>query len=277
MVDLLDEALAQTATWPAANVSAAVVAPDGPIATVGDLDHRFALASVTKPLAALGCLIAVEEGTLDLDEPAVPDEARDVTVRHLLAHAGGYGFDTGLLQPPGRTRIYSNTGFDALANHLTARAGIPATEYVTEAVFVALDMRSTDLRLDSLAYGATSTVSDMIRTAQELMRPTLVHTETLHSARSVQFPGLDGVLPGFGRQTPNDWGLGFEIRGHKSPHWTGSANAPSTFGHFGAAGTFIWVDPNLDHALVVLTDEPFGPWARHRWPELNDAVVSALS
>jgi len=140
-----------------------------------------------------------------------------------------------------------------------------------------LDMRSTDLRLDSLAYGATSTVSDMIRTAQELMRPTLVHAETLHSARSVQFPGLDGVLPGFGRQTPNDWGLGFEIRGHKSPHWTGSANAPSTFGHFGAAGTFIWVDPNLDHALVVLTDEPFGPWARHRWPELNDAVVSALS
>ena len=37
------------------------------------------------------------------------------------------------------------------------------------------------------------------------------------------FPGLTGVLPGYGHQKPNDWGLGFEIRDAKSPHWTGAA------------------------------------------------------
>ena len=58
-------------------------------------------------------------------------------------------------------------------------------------------------------------------------------------ATDVQFPGLTGVLPGFGVQRPNDWGLGFEIRDAKSPHWTGSANSGRTYGHFGQSGTFI--------------------------------------
>ncbi len=52
------------------------------------------------------------------------------------------------------------------------------------------------------------------------------------------------MLPGFGVQRPNDWGLGFEIRDAKSPHWTGSANSGRTYGHFGQSGTFIWVDPD---------------------------------
>ena len=59
----------------------------------------------------------------------------------------------------------------------------------------------------------------------------------------MQFPGLVGVLPGFGRMDPNDWGLGFELRDAKSPHWTGARNSPRTFGHFGGSGTFLWVDP----------------------------------
>ena len=67
---------------------------------------------------------------------------------------------------------------------------------------------------------------DCCGSAAELLAPTLIAPETLAEATSVQFPGLDGVLPGFGRQTPNDWGLGFELRDAKSPHWTGSLNSP---------------------------------------------------
>jgi CubicO group peptidase (beta-lactamase class C family) len=89
----------------------------------------------------------------------------------------------------------------------------------------------------------------------------------------VQFPGLDGVLPGFGVQRPNDWGLGFEIRDGKSPHWTGAANSPGTFGHFGQTGTFLWVDPAAELALVVLTDRAFGDWAHSVMPELSDGVL----
>ncbi len=91
------------------------------------------------------------------------------------------------------------------------------------------------------------------------------------------FPGLAGVLPGFGRQNPNDWGFGVEIRDGKSPHWTGRRNSAQTFGHFGQSGTFLWVDPVAGLVLAFLGDRPFGPWATSAWPALSDAVVVAYT
>jgi CubicO group peptidase (beta-lactamase class C family) len=93
----------------------------------------------------------------------------------------------------------------------------------------------------------------------------------------VQFAGLSGVLPGFGRWDPNDWGLGFELKDAKQPHWTGSRNSPRTFGHFGGSGTFLWVDPELDAALMCLSDREFDDWALEAWPVLSDAVIAELS
>jgi len=112
---------------------------------------------------------------------------------------------------------------------------------------------------------------------RELLAPTLVAAETLAEATAIQFPGLPGVLPGFGRQEPNDWGLGMELRDRKSPHWTGSRNSERTFGHFGRSGTFLWVDPEPGIALACLTDLEFGEWAARAWPELSDAVLEELS
>jgi CubicO group peptidase (beta-lactamase class C family) len=73
---------------------------------------------------------------------------------------------------------------------------------------------------------------------------------------------------------PNDWGLGFELRNTKSPHWTSSRNSPATFGHFGASGTFLWVDPEAGIACGVLTDLEFADWAKDAWPRLGDAVLA---
>ena len=100
---------------------------------------------------------------------------------------------------------------------------------------------------------------------------------TLDAATVTAFPGLIGVLPGVGRFDPLDWGLGFELRDAKDPHWTGSRNSPATFGHFGGAGAFLWVDPALDRALVCLTDRDFGPWALEAWPPFSDAVIAGLA
>ena len=75
------------------------------------------------------------------------------------------------------------------------------------------------------------------------------------------------MLPGFGRQPHCDWGLGFEIRDSKEPHWTGSRNSPRTFGHFGRSGSFLWVDPDAGLACVAIADRDFGDWARQAaWP-----------
>lgn len=272
---VLARALWDTDRWGADHVAAAVIGPNGATAAIGEVDRPFRLASVTKLLTAWACLVAVEEGTLELDASAGPDVPEGVTVRHLLAHAGGYGFDSPPLAPLGTRRIYSNTGFDALAEHLADQAGMAAADYVAAAVLEPLRMSETDLRERSLAHGAWSTVRDLTRFAGELLAPTLIAGATLVEATTVQFPGLDGALPGVGTQSPNDWGLGFELRGHKAPHWTGTTNSPGTFGHFGGAGTFLWVDPAIDHALVVLTDRDFGPWALDAWPTLSDAAVAA--
>src|SRR5436190_22663267 len=86
----------------------------------GPREHVFRWASVTKLVTALAALVAAEEGVIDLDEPAGPEGS---TVRHLLAHASGLPFEPGA--PTGRPeqrRIYSNVGFETLAEHVTGRA-----------------------------------------------------------------------------------------------------------------------------------------------------------
>src|SRR5699024_11483971 len=81
----------------------------------------------------------------------------------------------------------------------------------------------------------------------------------------------------YGRQTPCPWGLGFEIHGEKKPHWMGE-NMPATVaGHFGQSGTFLWFAPEQGLAAVVLTDEPFGEWAKDRWPAFNAQLWEAMA
>jgi CubicO group peptidase (beta-lactamase class C family) len=264
-------ALDALAAWPVDHAAGAVVVRTGVRETAGDTGWVTPLASVTKPLFALACLVAVEEGTLALDAPAGPPGA---TVRHLLAHASGLPFEGDTpLAPPGRRRIYSNTGFDVLGETLAAAAGMTAAGYLAEAVLGPLGMGATELR-GSPAKDAWSSVADLARLAAELLAPTLVAAETLADATAEQFPGLAGVVPGLGRFDPNPWGLGFELKGAKSPHWTAPSGSPRTFGHFGGAGTFLWVDPDARVACAVLTDRDFGDWARDRWPDLSAAVLS---
>ena len=264
------EALRQIETWPARHAAAAVVAADGVLATRGETEREFRWASVTKPVTALAALVAAEEGAIDLDEPAGPEGS---TVRHLLAHASGLPLNEGPpIAPPGKRRIYSNAGFEALAAHVAERAEMPFGVYLAAAVLQPLGLRAQ--LLASPAWGLQGTLADLARLARELLAPTLVAPETLAEATEVAVPGLVGVLPGYGRQERNDWGLGFELRDEKRPHWTGARNSPRTFGHFGAAGTFLWVDPDAGLALAVLTDEEFGTWAKAAWPRLADAVVA---
>ena len=259
------------ASWPVTTAAGAVVEAGGTVAEAGPADWQTRIASVTKPLVALACLVAVEEGTLDLDAPAGPPGS---TVRHLLAHASGLPF-TGAtpIARPGTRRIYSNTGFEAAADALAAGTGMTVGAYMAEAVLDPLGMASTELR-GSPAKDVWSTVADLARFARELLAPTLVAPATLAEATSEQFPGLAGVVPDLGSFDPNPWGLGVEIKGTKAPHWTAPGGSPRTFGHFGGSGTFLWVDPDAARACVVLTDREFGDWALPLWSAVSADVLA---
>ena len=264
------DALRQIDDWGAEHASAGVVRGGDVIGTHGPRDVELRWASVTKLAVALATLIAAEEGILDLDEPAGPEGS---TVRHLLAHASGLPFEGDApIAKPGQRRIYSNTGFERLAEHVARAAEMPFAEYLHAAVLTPLGMKA-ELR-GSAAAGIHGTLDDMLLLARELQSPTLVAPETFAEATSVQFPGLAGVLPGFGRWDPNDWGIGFELRDEKERHWTGTRNSPRTFGHFGGSGTFLWVDPDAGLACALVTDREFDDWALTAWPKLSDAVLA---
>ena len=262
------QALRQVDDWPCEQVAVAVAGRAD--AVHGAADRVFPWASVTKLATAVAVLVAAEEGLVELDEPAGPPGS---TLRHLLAHASGLPFDVGRpVSPPGRRRVYSNYGFEVAAELVAERAEMPFGEYFA-AVWAGAGLEL----FGSPGSGATGTIEALLAVARELLAPGRVARETLDEATAVQFPGLAGVLPGFGRQDPNDWGLGFELRDAKTPHWTGSRNSPRTFGHFGRSGTFLWVDPVAGLALACLTDRPFGPWAAEAWPRLADDVLAESS
>jgi CubicO group peptidase (beta-lactamase class C family) len=267
------DALRQVESWEVGTAAIAVVGPDGVRARVGPHDRPLPWASVTKLATALAALVAAEEGAIDLDAPAGPPGS---TVRHLLAHASGLPTDGRTpIAKPGERRIYSNAGFEVLAESVAGAAEMPFEEYLRLAVFEPLGLGAA-LR-GSPASAIEGSLDDLATLARELLAPSLVAPETLGEATNVAFPGLVGVLPGFGRMEPNDWGLGFELRDAKEPHWTGTRNSAATFGHFGRSGTFLWVDPEARLALACLTGRQFDDWAKEAWPRLSDAVLLGYS
>lgn len=273
----MSDVLAAIDDWAPTTVAVGVTDASQTLGTHGPVEQVLPLASVTKPLAAYAVLVAVQDGLVHLDEPAGPTADAGATVRHLLAHTSGLPFeDDAPSQSPERQRVYSNLGFEVLGELVAERAGMPFADHLDHAVLEPLDMRDTALE-GSPAAGVTGTVEDLLRFARELLEPTLVDRDLVRTATSVAYEGLSGVLPGYGRQEANDWGLGFEIKDAKSPHWTGQRLPASTFGHFGQQGGFLWVDPQARIACTSLADQAFGRWSKRAWPDFSDAVHAAFA
>jgi CubicO group peptidase (beta-lactamase class C family) len=278
-------ALDQLREFPVPTVAGAVLV-DGVVAdSAGPLDHRFRLASIAKTITAWAILIAVEEGIVTLDDEVGPPPTTGVrTLRHLLTHAGGYGFDGAEpIVSPERNRIYSNTGIEVAADHVSTAAAMPFRDYLQLGLLEPLEMTATELT-GSPAHAMWSNVRDLTRFMREVTAPTLISRSTADDAVRPHFASLGGIVPGVGRFDTCPWGMGFEIRGDKSPHWTGTRNSAATYGHFGGAGTMMWLDPAArpDHSLglVVLTDRSFDEWADEalrRWPAVSDAVIEEFS
>ena len=255
-------------------VTGSPVTDIGVLHEAGDVDEIFPLASVTKPIVAWSALVAVDRGLLDLDAPAGAPAPDGATIGHLLSHSSGIAADSDeRLASPGTRRIYSNRGIEILGQWLQEATGTPLETWVETTVLEPLGMASV-LIPGSPAHSGEGSARDLSLFARELAAPRLVSSALAERARTPVLPGLDGILPGYGRQAPNPFGLGVEVRGNKSPHWTGKGNSPRTFGHFGQSGSFIWVDPVAGRQAVFLGAEPFGPVHRRTWPALGDQILA---
>jgi CubicO group peptidase (beta-lactamase class C family) len=267
--------------WPVRRGGAAVVTPtevreqwvEGTDPAV-----ELPIASVTKLLTTVAALAAVQAGHVDLDERVDQEGA---TVRHLLAHASGLPMDEGRRRPVGTRRVYSNRGFRVLGEVVADAVGTSFEWWLTSSVLEPLGLGATRLaerggiEADPAA-GAVSTLGDLARLARCLLDrgAPAIGPELFAEATSVQFPGLAGLVPGVGRFDPCDWGLGFELRDGKRPHWMGERRSAAAFGHFGVTGCFLWVDPDATVAAAAVTDRSFDDqrWAMATWPAWSDSL-----
>lgn len=251
-----------------------IVDKNGVVHAEGATNQDFPFASVTKLLAVYSALIAVDRHMFDLDAPAGPRAPKGATIRHLMSHASGLPFDAGYAsQRPERHRVYSNVGIEIMGERFEEEVGVDIQTWADEQVLTPLGI--VDVEFDgSPAWGAHGSARCLAELAREFLNPTLLSPELFAEATSNQFAGLDGVVPSYGRHEDNSWGLGFELHGHKKPHWLSELNSPETFGHFGRSGSFLWVDPEIEIATVFLGAEPFNEEHLTKWTDLNGRIVA---
>lgn len=130
-------------------------------------DTVFEIASVTKQFTAAAIMLLAQEGKLTLDDPiadhlpGVPDDCRDITIRHLLTHTSGIpgtnsqgaGNQLELVLPsflrggpkhePGTHWEYWNQGYALLSEIIARAAGEPYTAYLRRALFEPAGMNQT--------------------------------------------------------------------------------------------------------------------------------------
>ena len=266
------DVLAAADGWGAGRCGVALLDRDGLVAERGSRDAALPWASVTKLATAWTSLIAVDRGLLALDDPAGPPGS---TVRHLLAHASGLAFDDAtVVSPPARTRIYSNTGYDALAATIEERAGRPFGVLMREWLLEPLGMTGARLA-GKPSQGLVGTLRDLEALAFELLGPR-------PGGGGHGGPRDDGCVSRAARDPPRvrppgpqRLGPGSEIRGGKAPHWTATGNSPRPTGTSAAAAPSCGSTPTRGSRLVALTDRTFGAWAIEAWPRFSDAVLAA--
>ena len=145
-------------------------APTAACFGVATLDSRFAFASLTKPIVAAACLVAWEEGVLELDAPLsehLSEIDEGLTLRDVLSHASGLPADDASARrvqvdpncswndvadayrkvrpvvQPRTQRIYSNAGYALAADALEQATGMDYPTYITESVLIPLEMEQT--------------------------------------------------------------------------------------------------------------------------------------
>jgi CubicO group peptidase (beta-lactamase class C family) len=281
--NVLAEMSGQLNRWPRKNVVAMASIHGSLLPIANDqtlLSKPMVWASVTKLLASYALLIAHEEESIDIDAEMPEEYLRGYTfngkikLSHLMSHTSGLPFEgMEAVTNPGKRRIYSNGGFNLISSYFTDITEFPFIEYIKEALFAPLGMDSFFfMNQKSVAKDAVGSIEHMGLFLSELLSPTLIAEETLTWATQNWFPNLIGILPGFGRYEDNAWGLGFEVKSTKDPHWMPSKGSSKTFGHFGQSGSFLWVDPENNLGLISSCDVKFDTWAHELWPSFSNIL-----
>jgi CubicO group peptidase (beta-lactamase class C family) len=227
--------------------------------------------------------------TSGLDESITQPVPREPTWTAALAHACA----APLLFRPGTRYSYCNMSFFVMAELIQRLTGQDHVAYLCEKVLDPLGMRDTQyvpgdsarvvavlnppwsddasrarwIGMRNPAGGLWSTAADLVRFGRALLLGgeldgyRLIAPATLRSMTSRQTVGIPQVTAT--GEFESYYGLGFGTTG-PSRESGPSAELRTTrgFGHGGATGTYLWIEPQLDLVFVFLTnqwgiDEPY--------------------
>jgi serine-type D-Ala-D-Ala carboxypeptidase len=252
----------------------------------------YDLASLTKVVATTAAaMVLVDQGKLRLDErvtrylPAFTGGAKgQVTIRDLLTHRSGLpaGRDvstrsavlaTSLVRAPGSEYEYSDLGMDVMGFAIERVTHQPLDRFVRRAVYAPLGMRSTMFRPEpslrsriapteqpvergevhdptARALGGVAGHAGLFSTASDLAVFAQLMLDGGLAGRTRLF--ADSVAHAFTKPGPGWRGLGWQTcPGDGS---CGQYLSSRAFGHTGFTGTSMWIDPERDLVVIVLTN-----------------------
>jgi beta-N-acetylhexosaminidase len=262
-----------------------------PVAT----DTIFDLASVTKVVATTAVAAALVSGNrLSLDTPVsrfhpcfVEGGKERVVVRQLLTHSAGLSAWTSLYRDvsgrtaafdricaldleyePGTRSLYSDLSMDLLA------------AIIEQATHEGLDTAAETLVFRPLGMNAMGgvtghaglfgTAPDLARFAQMMLNRGSLDGKRIVSAETIDLFTRRCDVPGSGRA------LGWNM----VDEWAGSFWSERAYGHTGVTGTMIWIDPEYDAFMVLLTNSVYPKYSgdafRRLRRDVGDAVISAV-
>jgi CubicO group peptidase (beta-lactamase class C family) len=217
--------------------------------------------------------------------------------------------------PPGTQVSYQSMGFAMLAEVVHQVAGTTLREFLERELFAPLGMTETSLgwrpetrsRIAMLRVlpeqagkdwswnspywlglgvpwgGLISTPADLARLCRFLLSGgvteggtrRLLGAATVRAMTSNQLETMPLIPEADRRCRP--WGLGWRLAWQAHPESFGDFLSPDAFGHWGASGTLLWVDPAADLFCILLTTQPLGDHHGRYHPRISNIVATALT
>jgi CubicO group peptidase (beta-lactamase class C family) len=214
-----------------------------------------------------------------------------------------------LTYPPGSRSVYSDLGIILLGEILEQASGRPFEDLVRERVLDPLGMRDTMFRPpaelrsqsapteldpwrgrmvqgevhDENAFalggvaphaGLFATASDLARFAQMMLNGGTLDGHHIVSRETIDLFTRRAGIP------DSDRALGWDTKSAEGSS-AGTLFSPRSFGHTGFTGTSIWIDPERQLYVILLTNRVYptreNNLIREARPAVADAVVRALT
>ena len=214
-------------------------------------------------------------------------------------------FESELINAPGQEYVYSDFGMISLALAIENITGEEFSDWCANNIFEPLDMYSTEFRSrggpdsrvvptevddyfrnrivqgevhDENAWllGGTAGHAGLFSTARDLSKfATMMVRSGMHLNRRFLRPETIRLFTTVVDTSLSTRALGWDTRNLDRPSSAGKYFGPRSFGHTGFTGTSIWIDPDAELYVILLTNRVYPTRENYTYTEIRPRVADA--